>query len=70
MIHGTKKDDEFESKRDKVYSQFIPICTSKDQTSFDYGVRIDDKKLNFDVYFVPSVYEIQLSLQSNRIYTL
>ena len=57
MIRGSEKDDAFESKRGKVYSQFIPICTSKDQTSFDYGVRIDDRELDFDVYFVPSVYE-------------
>ena len=57
MIPGPDKNDMSESKVGKGYSQFIPICTSKDQTSFDYGVRIDDKKLGFDVYFVPSVYE-------------
>ena len=39
------------------YSQFIPICTSKETTSFDYGVRIDDKTTGFDVYFVPSIDE-------------
>ena len=36
------------------YSQFIPICTSKEKTSIDYGVRIDDKTVGFDVYFVSS----------------
>ena len=41
------------------YSQFIPICTSKETTSFDYGVRIDDKTTGFDVYFVPSADERQ-----------
>ena len=40
-----------------VFLQFIPICTSKNITSFDYGVRIDDKDVGFDVYFVPSVQE-------------
>ena len=39
------------------YSQFIPICTSKEKTVFDYGVRIDDKAVNFDVYFVSSITE-------------
>ncbi|MGI9567540.1 MAG: hypothetical protein ACR2LL_11090 [Nitrosopumilus sp.] len=40
---STKKDskDNF-----SVYSQFIPICTSEDSTSFDYGARIDDKTLD------------------------
>ncbi len=57
MIPGPDKNNVSESKVGKGYSQFIPICPSKDQTSFDYGVRIDDKKLGFDVYFVPSVYE-------------
>ena len=57
MIPGSDKEEVFESKMSEEYSQFIPICTSKDQTSFDYGVRIDDKGLGFDVYFVPSVHE-------------
>ena len=39
------------------FLQFIPICTSQDVTSFEYGVRIDDKDLPFDVYFVPSMEE-------------
>ena len=49
------KNKEFDSTN--VYSQFIPICTSKENTSFDYGVRIDDKELSFDVYFVSSIKE-------------
>ena len=36
------------------YSQFIPICTSKEKTSFDYSVKINDSKVGFDVYFVDS----------------
>ena len=49
------KNKEFDSTN--VYSQFIPICTSKENTSFDYGVRIDGKELSFDVYFVSSIKE-------------
>ena len=37
-----------------VYSQFIPLCTSQNSTSFEFGVRIDDKEKGFDVYFVDS----------------
>ena len=36
------------------YSQFIPICTSQNSASFEFGVRIDDKEKGFDVYFVNS----------------
>ena len=50
-----KNSEELDSNN--VYSQFIPICTSKENTSFDYGVRVDDKELSFDVYFVPSIKE-------------
>ena len=47
------------ANRDKTnpvstYSQFIPICTSHNSTSFEFGVRIDDKEKGFDVYFVNS----------------
>ena len=37
-----------------AYSQFIPICTSHNTSSFEFGVRIDDKEKGFDVYFVDS----------------
>lgn len=46
------------------YSQFIPICTSKNSTSFDYSVKINDETVGFDVYFVPSIKE-QENFDSN-----
>lgn len=36
------------------FAQFIPICTSKDSTNYDYVVSINDNSIGFDVYFVPS----------------
>ena len=39
------------------FSQFIPICTSKENTSYDYSVKIDSHNLGFDVYFVSSIDE-------------
>ena len=39
------------------FSKFIPICTTKDVTSYDYSVSINDEKIGFDVYFVPSIVE-------------
>ena len=37
------------------YGQFYIPCTSKDKTSIDYSVSVDDPTYGFDVYFVPSV---------------
>jgi len=39
------------------FSQFIPICTSKESTSYDYSIKIDSDDLGFDVYFVSSIDE-------------
>lgn len=36
------------------YVQFIPICTDKEITSYEFSLKINDKKNGFDVYFVPS----------------
>lgn len=54
----SKHDDKEHDERLKAgFSQFIPICTSKNVTSFDYSVRINDDSVGFDVYFVPSISE-------------
>ena len=37
------------------FAQFIPICTSKNSTSYDYRVSINDDTVGFDVYFVSSL---------------
>lgn len=37
------------------YGQFSSLCTSKDATSINYWVSVDDPTYGFDVYFVPSV---------------
>ncbi len=34
------------------YAQFIPVCTSREKTTYDYSIRTDD--VGFDVYFVAS----------------
>ena len=46
-----------ETKLATGYAQFIPICTSKETTSYDYGVTINDESVGFDIYFVPSIDE-------------
>jgi len=43
-----------QSKIKDGYAQFLPICTSKDSTSYDYSIKTDNKDVGFDVYFVPS----------------
>ena len=40
------------------YVQFVPICTSHESTTYEYSVSINDPKIGFDVYFVPSYQEI------------
>ncbi|MFI5416955.1 MAG: hypothetical protein ACHQW9_02760 [Nitrososphaerales archaeon] len=56
-IKSKQGDKEHEDKLKTGFSQFIPICTSKNATSFDYSVRINDDSVGFDVYFVPSISE-------------
>jgi hypothetical protein len=56
-IKSKQDDKEHENELKTGFSQFIPICTSKNSTSFDYSVRINDDSVGFDVYFVPSLYE-------------
>jgi len=48
---------EQQSKIKDGFSQFIPICTSKERTSYDYSIKIDSDDLGFDVYFVSSMDE-------------
>ena len=46
-----------QSQRQKLqdgFAQFVPICTSKESTSYEYTVEINDSTMGFDVYFVPS----------------
>lgn len=49
---------EQEAKVKSGYLQFIPICTSKNVTSYDYSIAINDEKLGLDVYFVSSIREL------------
>jgi hypothetical protein len=39
------------------FSQFIPICTSKERTSYDYSIKTNSNSVGFDVYFVSSIDE-------------
>ena len=36
------------------YAQYISVCTTKEHTSYEFAVSIDDPTYGFDVYFVPS----------------
>lgn len=54
LIPSKQSADEHDAKIKGGYSQFIPICTEKETTSFDYSVKINDEYVGFDVYFVPS----------------
>jgi len=46
--------DEQQLKIKDGFSQFIPICTSKENTSYDYSIKTDSNNVGFDVYFISS----------------
>lgn len=51
-----------EKQKDLVkegYAQFIPICTSKNSTSYEFAVSINNENTAFDVYFIPSEIELR-----------
>lgn len=56
-VEGKQNLAEHENELKTGYSQFIPVCTEKNATSYDYAVRINDHNVGFDVYFVPSISE-------------
>lgn len=47
-------DDSQRLKLENGFAQFVPICTSKNSTSYEYKVSINDDSIGFDVFFVPS----------------
>jgi hypothetical protein len=50
-------NSEQENKIQNAYAQFIPICTLKDNTTYDYSIKSNNEDIGFDVYFVPSIQE-------------
>ena len=54
---------ELETKLESGYVQFIPICTSKQLASYEYSIKINDEKNGFDVYFIPSINELENYVQ-------
>lgn len=41
------------------FVQFVPICTSKNVTSYDYSIKTDNKDVGLDVYFVSSFRQLE-----------
>jgi hypothetical protein len=58
---------EQENKINGAYAQFIPICSSKNITSYDYSIKTDNDSIGFDVYFVRSIQE-RSDLFSNQTF--
>ncbi len=46
------------------FAQFIPICTSKNSTSYDFSVSINDENIGIDVFFVPSKDQLDAFLKN------
>jgi hypothetical protein len=69
-IYSNIPNEKYDSEKQKEivkegYVQFIPICTSKNLTSYEFAVSINDKNTAFDVYFVPSEIELKNYLEGN-----
>lgn len=47
-------DELQQQKLENGFAQFVPICTSQENTNYEYTVKINDSSIGFDVYFVPS----------------
>ena len=50
-------NSEQEEKISDSFAQFIPVCSSKDKTSYDFSIKTNNPKIGFDVYFVNSLQE-------------
>lgn len=50
------------------YAQFIPICTYKDNTSYEYSVSINDEDAWFHVYFIHSQKQFENYLNSDTFH--
>jgi len=50
----------------QFYVQFIPICTDKNITSYEYSISIDDKSSSIDVYFVDLKKQFENYLTSDK----
>ena len=62
-LYPNSENDKYNSEKQKEiikqgYAQFIPVCTSKNSTSYEFAVSINDKNTAFDVYFIPSIAEL------------
>lgn len=64
-VPGKQDADDHEAQIKSGYVQFIPICTHKEKTTFDYSIKINDETIGFDAYFVPSVGEQDLYVQNS-----
>ena len=65
-VQNTKYGSDIQQEFSKHgYVQFIPICTSKESTSYEYAISLNDPDAAFDVYFVPSYEQVSSYLKTN-----
>jgi len=63
ILPNIKSQNSIESN---YYVQFIPICSDKKITSYEYSIKIDDQNSWFDVYFVDSKKQFDNYLKSEK----
>ena len=59
LMYGTAQGNEYGTEHHVVYmsggiTTFIPICTTRDVTNYNYDVSVESGDVGFDVKFVPS----------------
>ncbi len=57
--NSSYSDETQESLLPDAFAHFIPICMNSDISEFDYSIRIDDKSVGANLYFVPSISEFE-----------
>ena len=64
----TNENYDSEKQKDLVkqgFVQFIPICTVKNSTSYDYSISVNDDNTAFDAYFVASENQLDNYLKND-----
>ena len=69
-IKNPTYDDQ--TQRDLIsngFIQFIPICTSNENTSYEWAISINDDEIAFDAYFIPSEKQIENFLNEKKSFS-
>lgn len=59
-VKNTNYDDASQKiKSSEGFMKFIPICTTKEKTSYEFNIKTNDPDMAFDVYFIKSKEQLE-----------